>query len=128
MDHKFGFGILKVLILNTIFISILSATSFYLGILIEKVYRHVSYTDEVSRVYIAIAESLGEQSLDAEENITKMMIPLNKAKYEFEDYLDGKKDSFFGFDLPDLTILSMERLFWKIEKGLDLDNLTGNLL
>jgi len=35
MDHKFAFGILKVLILNTIFISILSARSFYLGILIK---------------------------------------------------------------------------------------------
>ena len=35
MEHKFEFGILKLLILNTIFISILSAISFYLGILIK---------------------------------------------------------------------------------------------
>ena len=35
MEHKFAFGILKVIILNTIFISILSARSFYLGILIK---------------------------------------------------------------------------------------------
>ena len=35
MEHKFAFGIQKVRILNTIFISILSARSFYLGILIK---------------------------------------------------------------------------------------------
>lgn len=100
----------------------------YLGILVEKVYRHVSYTDEVSKVYLAIAESIGEQSLDTEENIETIKIPLNKARYEFENYLDGKTNNFFGFDIPDLTIISLERLFWKIEKGLDLENLSGNLL
>ena len=100
----------------------------YLGILVEKVCRHISYSDEVSKVYLAIAENLGEQNLDAEENIEAVKIPLLKARSEFEEYLDGKKKSFFGFDIPDLTIISMERLFWKIEKGLDLDNLSGNLL
>ena len=35
-EHKFAFGILKILILNTIFLSILSIKSFYLGIL-EKI-------------------------------------------------------------------------------------------
>ena len=35
MEHKFAFGLLKVIILNTIFISILSSRSFYLGILIK---------------------------------------------------------------------------------------------
>ena len=35
MEYKFAFGILKEMILNTIFISILSARSFYLGILIK---------------------------------------------------------------------------------------------
>lgn len=79
-------------------------------------------------VTAAIAESIGEQSLDTEENIETIKIPLNKARYEFENYLDGKTNNFFGFDIPDLTIISLERLFWKIEKGLDLENLSGNLL
>lgn len=34
-EHKFAFGILKVLILDTIFLSILSIKSFYLGILVK---------------------------------------------------------------------------------------------
>ena len=34
-EHKFAFGILKILILNTIFLSILSIKSFYLGILVK---------------------------------------------------------------------------------------------
>ena len=34
-DHKFAFGILKILVLNTIFISLLSIKSFYLGFLIK---------------------------------------------------------------------------------------------
>ena len=35
MEHKYAFGILKILILNTLFIFILSVKSFYLGILIK---------------------------------------------------------------------------------------------
>ena len=34
-DHKFAFGIIKILILNTLFISILSVKSFYMGILLK---------------------------------------------------------------------------------------------
>ena len=34
-EHKFAFGILKILILNTIFLSRLSIKSFYLGILVK---------------------------------------------------------------------------------------------
>ena len=35
IEHKYAFGILKILILNTLFISLLSIKSFYLGILIK---------------------------------------------------------------------------------------------
>ena len=34
-DHKFAFGILKILVLNTLFLSILSIKSFYIGILLK---------------------------------------------------------------------------------------------
>jgi len=34
-QHKYAFGILKILILNTIFLSILSVKSLYLGFLIK---------------------------------------------------------------------------------------------
>ena len=34
-DHKYAYGILKILILNTMTLSILSLKSFYLGILIK---------------------------------------------------------------------------------------------
>lgn len=107
----------------------LGARLSYLGILVNKVCRHVSYADETSRVFLAIAESLGDQHLDENENITKVIVPIFEAKKEFEAYLDGRKMSFFGYDVPDLTILAMERFFWKLETGeLDLDNLQGNLL
>ena len=107
----------------------LGARLSYLGVLVNKVCRHVSYADETSRVFLAIAESLGDQHLDENENITKVIVPIFEAQKEFEAYLDGRKRSFFGFDVPDLTILAMERFFWKLETGeLDLDNLQGNLL
>ena len=35
IQHKFAFGILKILILNTVFLSLLAVKSFYLGILIK---------------------------------------------------------------------------------------------
>ena len=34
-EHKFAFGILKILVLNTLFLSILSIKSFYIGILLK---------------------------------------------------------------------------------------------
>lgn len=107
----------------------LGAKLCYLGVLVNKVCRHVSYADETSRVFLAVAESLGEQHLDENENINKVIIPIIEAKEAFEAYLDGRKRSFFGYDVPDLTILALERFFWLLDTGrLDLDNLQGNLL
>ena len=35
IQHKYAYGILKILILNTIFLSILAIKSFYIGILVK---------------------------------------------------------------------------------------------
>ena len=86
--------------------------------------RHVSYTDEVSKLYLAVTERVGEQKLDANENINVDVIPLDKAKEEFEAYLSGEKETFFGFDIPDITMLSMAVFFWYLDTGkIDLDTL-----
>ena len=108
----------------------LGAKLVYLGeLIVPRLFRHVSYTDEVSKLYLAVTEWLGDQDLDPEENINVDVIPLDKAKDEFDLYLDGDKDSFFNFDIPDITMLSMTVFFRKLENGkIDLDHLTGNLL
>lgn len=108
----------------------LGAKLVYIGeLIVPRVFRHVSYTDEVSKLYLAVTEWLGNQDLDPEENINVDVIPLDKAKEEFDAYLDGDKDSFFDFDIPDVTMLSMTVFFRKLENGkIDLNNLTGNLL
>ncbi len=101
----------------------------YLGVLISKVCRHVSYSDETSVVFLAVADSIGKQRLDKYENIEVVIIPVDETREEFEAYLDGDKDSFFGFDIPEMTQLSLSKFFWKLDTGkLDLDNLQGNLL
>lgn len=106
-----------------------SKVTFISELIVPKLYRHVSYTDEVSRLYWAITENLGEQELDEKETIYVEIIPLENAKREFKDYLDGKKSDFFGFDIPDITMLSMTLFFWKLNSGeIDLENPTGNLL
>ena len=81
--------------------------------IVPRLFRHVSYTDEVSKLYLAVSEWIGEQELDPEENINVDVIPLDEAKEEFDAYLDGDKDSFFGFDIPDITMLSMTVFFRK---------------
>ena len=108
----------------------LGAKLVYLTELIApKLYRHVSYSDEVSKLYLAITEKVEEQQLDADENINVDIIPLNEAKAEFEAYLNGEKKSFFGFNIPDVTMLSMSVLFWKLDTGkIDLNHLTNNLI
>lgn len=96
----------------------LGAKLVYLAPLVLPIlYRHVSYTDEMSRLYLAVAESLGDQSLDEAENISAETIPLDDALEAFKDYINGKADTFFGFDIPDVTMLSMTIFFWKLESG-----------
>lgn len=106
-----------------------SKVIFLAELIVPKLYRHVSYTDEVSRLYWAITEVLEEQNLDEEESINVSLIPLEDAKKEFKAYLNGRKSDFFGFDIPDITMLSMTLFFWKLDSGeIDLENPTGNLL
>ena len=106
-----------------------SKVIFLSELIIPKLYRHVSYTDEVSRLYWAITEKLGKQHLDENESINVDVIPLDDAKKEFKAYINGQKNDFYGFDIPDITMLSMTLFFWKLDSGeIDLNNLTGNLL
>lgn len=98
-------------------------------LIVPKLYRHVSYTDEVSKLYLAVTEKLGNQNLDADENINIGIIRLEDARQAFVEYIKGEKSDFFGFDIPDITMLSITLFFWKLDSGeIDLDNLTGNLL
>ena len=66
---------------------------------------------------------------DYGESINVSLFPLEDAKKEFKAYIDGKKADFFGFDIPDVTMLSMTLFFWKLDSGeIDLNNPKGNLL
>lgn len=101
----------------------------YLGVLISKVCRHVSYSDETSVVFLAIADSIGKQRLDKYENIQVVLFHIYETRKELEAYLGGNKENFFGFDIPEMTLLSLSRFFWKYDTGLlDLNDLHGNLL
>ena len=92
-------------------------------------YKHVSYTDEVSKLYWAIAETLVDQNLDDGESINVQLIRLSDAKKEYFSYLNGLTDSFFGFDIPDITMLSLLIFFWKLETGeINLNKPVGNLI
>ena len=108
----------------------LGANPIFLGeLIVPKVFKHTSYTDEVSKIYWSISETLGNQDLDANENITVDVIPFEDARKAFEDYIDGISTDFFGFDIADITILAMSVFFWKIDAGkIDLNNPKGNLL
>ena len=98
-------------------------------LIVPKLYRHVGYTDETSKLYWAVTEKLGNQSLDEEENINVNVIELEDARNAFKAYINGEADDFLGFDIPDITMLSMTIFFWKLDSGeINLNNLTGNLL
>ena len=96
-------------------------------LIVPKVYRHVSYTDETSKVYIAVTEVLEDQHLDAEENINVECIPLDHAQDAFIDYMMGYKPDFLGYDIPDVTMLAMSVFFWGLDmEQIDLDDLEGS--
>lgn len=79
--------------------------------------RHVSYSDESSQVFVAkLGREIG-QKLDRNESIKPYWFPLEKVEEELENYLEGINNKFFGYDIPDMTILSLQRFFTKWNRG-----------
>ena len=79
--------------------------------------RHVSYTDEASVVFLAILGDFKEQHLDENEDIKAKWFMAEDVENELEDYLEGRKPRFFGFDAPEMTILALQRFFVKFHRG-----------
>lgn len=79
--------------------------------------RHVSYSDETSRVFVAFLGSKKEQHLDPNENIYVQSYFLEEVETALEEYLEGKKATFLNFDVPEMTILSLLRFFQKWNRG-----------
>lgn len=79
--------------------------------------RHVSYADESSVVFFAVLGSFDEQHLDENEDIKVNWFNAEDVENELEDYLEGRKPNFFGFDVPDMTILALQRFFVKLHRG-----------
>ena len=102
----------------------------FIGELIPReICRHISYCHEKSIVFWTILEGeLGDQELDPEESINIVCKPLDEVKKELEGYLDGE-NKFFGFEVPAMTLLSVQTFFRKLEnKKIDLEDPKGNLL
>lgn len=80
------------------------------------VHRHVSYTNETSIVFYAlVGEDIG-QNLDENEDIERLWYSLEEVEEEFNSYMDGES-KFFGFDIPDLTIIGLQEFFRKFKNG-----------
>lgn len=79
--------------------------------------RHVSYSDETSRVFVAFLGAKKEQHLDPNENIYVQSYSLKEVETALEEYLEGTKPTFFNFDVPEMTILSLLRFFQKWNRG-----------
>lgn len=79
--------------------------------------RHVSYSDECSQVFVAkLGNEIG-QNLDQNENINVFWFNLKVVETELEMYLEGEKEDFFGYDIPEMTILGLQRFFIKWNRG-----------
>lgn len=79
--------------------------------------QHVSYSDESSELFVAnLGDEIG-QKLDKNENIYVFWFSLKEVENELEKYLEGEKDNFFGYDVPEMTILGLQRFFTKWNRG-----------
>lgn len=86
--------------------------------LIQKtVSKHLSYTDETSFIFYAILGKFLGQKLDEEENIQPVWYDLETVRTEFENYLETKDGTFFGFDMSEMLILALQRFFVKYDRG-----------
>ena len=66
-----------------------------------------------------VGEEVG-QNLDENEDIKTKWYRVDVVEEELEAYLDGKKETFFGFDAPEMTILGLTRFFTRWHRKFDL--------
>ncbi len=81
------------------------------------IHKHISYTDETSLLFYAIVEEFKGQNLDENEAIQTNWYSLSRVEQKFEDYLDGRSEDFFGFDMSEMLILALQRFFVKYHRG-----------
>ncbi len=79
--------------------------------------RHVSYADESSMLFYAILGQHKGQRLDRNEDIKVSWYPVKEVEDTLEAYLDGKIETFYGFDVPEMTILGLNRFLAKLNRG-----------
>lgn len=82
-----------------------------------KIYRHVSYTDEATVLFLAELGKFKGQKLDENEDIKLNWYPVDEVEREFEDYMEGIKKKFFNFDLTEMAIIGLQRFFVKYHRG-----------
>lgn len=81
------------------------------------IHKHTSYSDETSLLFYAIVGDFVGQRLDENEAIQTKWYVLDSVEQEFEDYLDGRKRNFFGFDMSEMLMLALQRFFVKYHRG-----------
>ena len=82
--------------------------------------KHVSYATETTKMFLAVVDEEVGQNLDENEDIKTKWYPIDTVEEELEAYLDGKKETFFGFDAPEMTILGFTRFFARWHRKFDL--------
>lgn len=86
------------------------------SLIVPFVCRHVSYTNETSKVFVVGVGTETKQHLDKNEDIQPVWHLASDVELELDSYLDGL-GSFYGFDLPEMTILALQRFFTKLHRG-----------
>ena len=90
-------------------------------LIVPTICRHVSYSDETSKIFVAkLGEEMG-QRLDQNEDCMVKEIPIEQLERKFEYYLEGRTRWVYGFDLPEMTIMALQRFFVKWHRG-DFDD------
>lgn len=82
--------------------------------------KHVSYATETTKMFLAVVGEEVGQNLDENEDIKTKWYRVDVVEEELEAYLDGKKETFFGFDAPEMTILGLTRFFTRWHRKFDL--------
>lgn len=86
-------------------------------LIVPAICRHVSYSDETSKVFVAkLGKEIG-QRLDQNENCMVRKFPIDELEKELDYYLEGGKSRFYGVDLPEMTIMALQRFFVKWHRG-----------
>ncbi len=81
------------------------------------IYRNTRFTNSKCETFIAVLGQKKPNHHNKHDYLQALWFPIDFLEKEFENYLEGNIDDFLGFNISEMTLLSLQRFFIKYRRG-----------